>query len=475
MESMRSMGYSLGAALADLIDNSISAKTRRIDIEFRPFDAPHVAIIDDGEGMLPEELDEAMRHGSQSPLDLRGSSDLGRFGLGLKTASLSQCKRMTVITLCDGILSARCWDMDLVHQRRGWVLLVLEPAEIGVLPYVDRLHEFGHGTIVLWQSLDRLLAGEVDPESGLATKMDEAREHLALVFHRYLNGEPGLRRLSIAVNGTPIDAVDPFLSDHPLTQKLEDDYFRIEGCSVKVKAFILPHPGRLAPPDAARAGGRDGLRAQQGFYVYRQKRLIIWGTWFRLAKKDELSRLARVRVDIPNKLDHLWTLDIRKSVAHPPEAVRIQLRRTIELIRERSRITHDNRGRAERRGPIEHAWVRIFARGTVRYDINREHCAVRLLSEELDTAKRRQLDSVLRVLETSFPVESLFVDVAGEQRVERAAEDRKELLAIALGLIQGLDRASPARNALLANLHLIEPFSAHPDAAREIAQELTNV
>ena len=149
MESMRSVGYSLESALADLIDNSISANAGQVEIQFRPFDDPYIAILDDGRGMSPAELDIAMQYGSRSPLDARDEKDLGRYGLGLKTASLSQCRRLTVITARDGVLSARCWDMDVVAERAAWIVLIPEGAELKKLPHVDELQQRNHGTIVL--------------------------------------------------------------------------------------------------------------------------------------------------------------------------------------------------------------------------------------------------------------------------------------------------------------------------------------
>jgi hypothetical protein len=194
-----------------------------------------------------------------------------------------------------------------------------------------------------------------------------------------------------------------------------------------------------------------------------------------LARKDELSRLARVRVDIPNSLDHLWVLDIRKSIAHPPEAVRLQLRRTIERIREQSRQTHVNRGYKERHSAIEHAWIRVFSGGTVRYDVNRDHHAIKSMIEGLDADNKNKFEVVLRVIEASFPVESLYVDVASEQNVKRTEDAREELRIIATGLLQGISPQSALRIGLLANLHLIEPFSAHPEIAQQLAKELENV
>lgn len=472
MESMRSMGYSLGSALSDLVDNSITATAGLVEILFNTEDSLHVAVLDNGCGMKSRTLEEAMRHGSRNPDDAIDESDLGRFGLGLKTASLSQCRRVTVVSLRDRTLSAYCWDLDVVRERRKWALLQLEASEIDALQHVDQLQKLGKGTLVLWEKLDRLLAGASDISSEMGTSFDEARDHLALVFHRYLQGERGLRRLTLRINGLDVSPADPFLLEHSLTQKLEDDEFRIEGKRVRIKPFILPHPSRLSPSEAKLAGGQEGFRSQQGFYIYRQKRLIIWGNWFRLARKDELSRLARVRVDIPNSLDHLWTLDIRKSVANPPEVVRQQLRRTVEKIRERSRVTHENRGHSERRGTIERGWVRIYSSGSVRYDVNREHAAMRTFREQLSPDMKKQFDSLLRVIETSFPVESLYVDVAAEQRVSRLPDAKGLLLNMATDLLSGLPQGSMLKTALLANLHNIEPFSAHPQIARDIAKEL---
>ena len=123
LESMRAIGYSFESALADLIDNSIAAAARTVNVRFSVSGEPYVAIIDDGTGMSPADLTSAMRHGSRNPDQARDALDLGRFGLGLKTASLSHCRMLTVISLRDGTLSARRWDLDYIAKRRDWMLL----------------------------------------------------------------------------------------------------------------------------------------------------------------------------------------------------------------------------------------------------------------------------------------------------------------------------------------------------------------
>ncbi|WP_420266489.1 ATP-binding protein [Candidatus Magnetominusculus dajiuhuensis] len=190
LNSVRSVGYSLETAVADLIDNSISAGAKKISIRYSPHDNPYVAVLDDGLGMESDELTSAMRHGSKDPEDARSVKDLGRFGLGLKTASLSQCRKLTVISLKNGSLSGRCWDLDLIAQRKDWVLCVPETEDIKLLPLADDLLRQGQGTVVVWQHLDKLEAGESSINKALGEKMDIVREHIALVFHRYISGDP---------------------------------------------------------------------------------------------------------------------------------------------------------------------------------------------------------------------------------------------------------------------------------------------
>lgn len=474
MESMRSVGYSLESALADLIDNSISAGASGIDIQFRPDDDAYISILDNGIGMSPENLNTAMQYGSTNPLELRAETDLGRYGLGLKTASLSQCRRLTVISKHGGIISARCWDMDLVTSRQAWIVLVPEGNEIDALPGVDALKSMKSGTIVLWQNLDKLLAGESSAEKALGSKIDHARFHLAKVFHRYLAGEKDLKKVTISINNNPLPIFDPFLQSHSATQPLPDEKFTVEGRTVLVRPFILPHISKLNREDLDMAGGIEDMRSQQGFYVYRNKRLIISGTWFRLARKDELSKLARVRVDIPNSLDHLWTLDIKKSVAHPPEAVRLNLRRTVEQIGGVSRRTYEFRGRKVDQAGLTHGWQRILDREGVRYAVNRDHPAILVLAEKLDNDGMKALAVVLDVLEKSYPADALYADIASDQKIDLDAPTEEQMREMATTILAGFSPDSAPYKALVASLHLIEPFSRRPEAAQRISKELSN-
>lgn len=472
LESMRSIGYTLESALADLIDNSISAQARKIRIEFRPIDDPYIAIIDDGKGMSHEQLQSAMRHGSTNPLLEREGDDMGRYGLGLKTASISQCRRMTVISKQDSEINAFCWDLDVVIEKGAWVMLQLEAEDCQTLPHFSQLLSQQSGTIVLWQELDKLLIGEADPESALGTKMLTAREHLSLVFHRFLVKEGSKPKIDMALNGSPIIAFDPFLIHHKATQPLDEETFSIGGKKVVVKPFILPHLSKLTSIDAQTVGGSEGFRSQQGFYIYRNRRLIIWGTWFRLARKDELSKLARVRVDIPNALDHLWTLDIKKSAAHPPELVRLNLKRTVERIRGVSGRTITFRGRKTSDTKVAPGWNEIIDRAGVRFDINRSHPLISEFSNSLDKEGKARLDLVLGVIESSFPADALYSRMASDVRPDFASGAAVESISsMVADLLESMPLESSSKRQLLASLHLIEPFNLHPELTKKIVKE----
>lgn len=213
IESTRAIGYTIESAIADIIDNSISAMASSIDIFFYPIEDSYIAILDNGYGMNASELESAMRYGSQNPNDKRVATDLGRFGLGLKTASTSQCRTLTVASKKNGIIEVRRWDIDHIINTKDWSLIILETEEeIDTIPHIENLCELNNGTLVVWQNLDRLKNGELNFDRSMCRKMDDVRSHLSLVFHRYLAGEAGLKKLQIKINGAEIDYIDPFLA-----------------------------------------------------------------------------------------------------------------------------------------------------------------------------------------------------------------------------------------------------------------------
>ena len=465
IESTRAMGYSLEAAVADIIDNSIAAYASRVDLFFFPIDGEYVAFLDNGAGMTSEELNMAMQYGSKNPQELREQNDLGRFGLGLKTASLSQCKTLTVITKSKEGIEARRWDVDYVAETGEWSLLVLDDTEIQECPHFEELDKYESGTLVIWQKLDRLKAGEINFEQALGRKMDDVREHLSLVFHRYLFGETGIKKFQIWMNNQLIQPIDPFLTSKS-TQAMDDETILVQGEKIVVRPYILPHTSKMTVDEINSLGGKDGLRRQQGFYVYRNKRLLVWGTWFRMMRQGEMSKLVRIRVDIPNALDDLWTLDIKKSSAVPPAAVRSNLRVVIEKMSDKSKRTWTVRGKKETDEKTVHVWNRLRTRSNgYVYEVNRHHP---LVEELLNNANvNKQVERLLRQIENNIPLNALYVDLTNDVKIDN--EISTEYKDIRESMLEILRNTSPElQENMINSLVVCEPFAAY---RQELLQE----
>jgi len=437
IESMRAVGYSVESAIADLVDNSISAQADKIQIQYDASQNPFVAILDNGSGMAPNELTNAMRHGSGNPTDVRKPDDLGRFGLGLKTASLSQCRKLTVVSRKDHVTSARRWDLDVVQQTGRWLVVVPEPKELETLPMFSRLQVLDSGTLVVWQDLDRLTAGAFDPQSEMTTKLSSLYEHLALVFHRFTQKEDGIGPVNMVVNGQPIPPRDPFLRANTFRQPLEGQAIKHERGDVLVSPYILPPVSHLSPDEISLAGGKEGLRGTQGFYIYRNRRLVIWGTWFRLVPKEEFYKLTRVQVDIPNTFDDLWALDIKKSVAYPPEAIRKRLKELIPHFADTSKKTVTYPGRKQSSKGFVPLWTRIEPHhGAFRYELNLEHPVIQSLSSRLVGDDQRYFQMLLNLFGDTLPFESIYADMCGDSRRDSEEDTLESLMEIATNLIE---------------------------------------
>jgi hypothetical protein len=462
IESTRAIGYTLESAIADIVDNSVSAAASSVEIFFFPIGDSYIAILDNGNGMNSDELETAMRYGSQNPNDKRAATDLGRFGLGLKTASLSQGRTLTVASKKNGSIEVRRWDIDHVIETGEWSLIILETVEeINAIPRIDNLRGLDSGTLVVWQNLDRLKIGELNFDRSMGRKMDDVRIHLSLVFHRYLGGETGLKKLQIKINGAAIDYADPFLIRRN-TQVMADEELFVDGVKVIVRPYILPHISNLSPNEIEELGGKEGLRKSQGFYVYRNKRLLVWGTWFRMMQQGELSKLARIQVDIPNDLDGLWTLDIKKSTAMPPEVVRNNLSTVIERLAEHSKRTWVFRGKKETHDSIIHVWLRFKGKqGGSYYAINRDHPLVEIFNDASPQIKRN-VENLLNAIETGIPLSSLYLDLNSDKPVENDVDTTmQEVETLLQGLLAQIT-TSAGKAELMDRLAVTDPFVNYP-------------
>lgn len=474
MESMRAVGYTLEAAIADLIDNSITAGASRIDLAFAAGDDGYLAILDDGRGMTPAVAREAMRLAGRNATDARAGDDLGRFGLGLKTASLSQCRRLTLVTKsAEEGLVAYAWDLDHLMATGRWSLLKLEQDELVGLPLLDRLNAAATGTIILWQKLDQLTAHVGSAPDEFDSAMVSVREHLGLVFHRFLQAPRN--PLTITINGRPAPCIDPFLSDHKRTQRLPEQSFTVSGSTITVRPFTVPRPSTLTAKERQDLEAPGLLRDSQGFYIYRARRLVIWGTWFRIQPRQELAKLSRVQVDIPNTLDHLWALDIKKSTAQPPPAVRNRLRVFAEQVTQPSKRTFEFRGRKET-DAHRHLWQVVTHDNSFSYTVNRAHPAVEAVRLAAEGRADQEIDRLLALVDGTLPTDDLFNRVAKDQVAETTL-DEDALLSTATDLwlaLRGSFLSGDPAAEFVAAMSAVEPFFGRSNST-QILQEATRV
>lgn len=439
--SLRDLGYSLETAIADLIDNSISADATDIqifcDMSRNP---PALVIADDGRGMNETEVIAAMRHGSTDPKQKRGPKDLGRFGLGLKTASFSQCRRLTVASSQKGVRAAAEWDLAQVEDNDEWYMSILDPEEIASLPFIETLGETG--TLVVWRNLDRLFEDETGRKRDeiVNEKIAVVERHLSLVFHRFLAGEvKGRKKIAIRINGHPVTGFDPFCKKNDATQMLPSETVWVDDEAVTMQPYILPHHSRLSASEYDFYQDRSDFISNQGAYIYRNGRLMAWGDWFRLVPKGEATKLARVQIDFPNSLDEDWTIDIKKSRARPPHAVRERLRQIIAKITARSVIVHRGRGQKLFQEIPAPLWERYADHGGIRFAVNQKHPLVQALEARLSEEDTRAVHLLLESIGTSLPVEMIYSDYSTNPR---------EVLQIPAGEKETVERLEGLRTAL---------------------------
>jgi hypothetical protein len=469
IESLRDIGYSLESAVADIIDNSITANAAQVSIVTETYsDEPYIAIIDDGDGMTEEELVAAMRPGSKNPLATRDEQDLGRFGLGLKSASFSQCRRLTVVSRCSGKTSAAIWDLDDVAERNEWTIKLLD--DFALIPGADKIGK--NGTLVLWQRLDRLTGGFSKNATRRAEvinqRIAETERHLRLVFHRFMDGS---KPLVVSLNGRRLRPLDPFVRKHPATITDPEELLTLPSGSVEIQSFTLPHHKQISKSDWEDIGGPEGHLKSQGFYLYRGKRLIVSGTWFGLCRQSELTKLSRVRIDISNNMDADWKVDVKKSSAQLPAIVRDRLKKVIERILAGSKRTYSTRGQklvAHERLPM---WHRVQADGQIRYRPNIEHPAFTDFAESLPQGSRRGFFNCIALVGASLPIETLHSDIAGsaEQIVpDHVDEDTlTQAVQATLSVLLGARKDLKEIKSLMKD---VDPFrSAWEDTERIIA------
>jgi hypothetical protein len=462
IETFRAIGYNLETAVADVIDNSISAQAKNIyfNSEWKGGEST-ITILDDGIGMNNEELVQAMRPGAKNPLEERNEKDLGRFGLGLKTASFSQCRKLIVVSKKAGFAPIYwIWDLDYVNQTSRWEVIRYPISN----EFSQALDKQESGALVVWTVLDRVIPLGTSTTNELAkdkflAQMDKVKQHIAMTFHRFIEE----KSIKLYCWGHEIKPWNPFLTIEIAKQLFPDETFS----KVFMKGYVLPHKSYFTTSEYNLAGGVNGWTAQQGFYVYRGKRLLLAGDWLGLFRKEVHYQLARIQIDLPNKLDSEWQIDIKKSTARPP----LEWRKTIEQyakgVIQQAVEVYRHRGKqiSVRNGQeFQLLWLPKKQGQKILYEVNRNHLLVKELVVWAKTKPEKAIESLLRLIEETMPTKSIFIKESEGEIAEPFENINLEVIKSWIRQIYNaqiaVGKSVEQVKLLLANM---EPFNNFPE------------
>ena len=468
IETFRAIGYNLETAVADVIDNSISAQAKNIyfSSEWKGGESV-ITIMDDGCGMDGDELVAAMRPGAKNPLEDRSEKDLGRFGLGLKTASFSQCRKLIVVSKKAGCEQVYwIWDLDYVNKTSKWELIRYPIAD----DYLYALDKQDSGTLVVWTHLDRVIptntsvSNEMAKEKFLA-QMDKVKQHLAMTFHRFIEE----KSVKLFCWGHEVLPWNPFLASEGATQPFPEEYL---GQAV-MKGYVLPHKSHLTEQAYKNAEGSDGWTGQQGFYVYRGKRLMLAGDWLGFFRKEEHYKLVRIQIDLPNSLDSDWQIDIKKSTARPPLALRDQIRAYAKTVRNRGVEVFRHKGKilkTRKQQEFQPLWLEKKQGSKYSFIVNRDHMMIAEIKHIAETEPSKAIEYLLRFVEETIPTKSVFIRES--EQGETLEPFEKTNSDIIMAMIRKIFESQTATGKSTEEIKLLllnmEPFNNFPELIETI-------
>jgi len=464
IKSISEQGYSLETALADLIDNSISANATKIEIIINTDEEPFILFLaDNGEGMDEETLKLAMQFPSTSPDGRREDIDLGRFGLGMKTASFSQTRKFTVLSRKKGSLKyyGRTWDLDLLKDY-GWKLWVKlwvnSDSEIDIIldeykrqssEKFESFKDYYPNTIIVWNGLYKFqdYLEESNRQYALQTEIEETlRGHLSLVFHRFMEEENN--PLQIRVNNKQLKPFNPFPISEQDFRSVEFKQRSFGNDSIKLEGFVLPSRSIDESKNSINTIWTTKYRSltdMEGIYLYRANRIILFGGWNGLIRKVQKLQLARLRVDIGNSVDHLLHLNVAKSQVIIPHDLKEAFEKYINDLK--SEATKEFYNRGIKKYPVKKKkhyslFERKASNRGTRLEINDDFPLIEMINDELSSTAQSKLKVLLKMINTEINSirqtheDRVFLGIEKENEI---SED--ELLATVHALLEnGIDK-----------------------------------
>jgi hypothetical protein len=414
IKSISEQGYSLETALSDLMDNSISAKADKIEILTEHlFDKTSVFIADNGGGMTEDELSVNLQFPSMDMDKEREESDLGRFGLGLKTASFSQTRRFTVISRKKNTTeySALTWDVNHLRKTEKWEIIVNSKADISIFlnryktaseNQLEKFSNYEPNTIVVWEGLKNF-DNYIKSENHLTQLNEElttnTSEYLRVVFHKFMenNDNP----LKIRLNNILVKPFNPFLSSTSvLARSLEPREMSLGKDVLKMEGFVLP----VTASDESNiwTTPNRSLLDMEGVYIYRGNRIIFFGGWNGIIRKQAKLKLARLKIQVGNMNDEKLQLNVAKSKISIPYELKMGVLRYISELKTEAVKEYNNRGlrsttkiKSDYNNDLNLLNKTTSTKGPI-YTINEEYPLVKMVSDELNKDVLKYFKILLR-------------------------------------------------------------------------------
>lgn len=454
IKSIAEQGYTLETSIADLIDNSISAGAKRIEVLVNTQKTPFSLFIsDDGCGMSKEELKKNMNFPSGSMEEIRTPEDLGRFGLGLKTASFAQTRRVTVISKKsdDKKYNGRTWDVNHLRECGNWEVIINSDEEINksLIAYRELSHgflnqysNFNPNTIIIWHGLYKFETGIPlnDKYANLQKELTETtKEYLQLIFHRFMEKENPLR---IRLNNEQLKPFDPFPKNArniSIQQKL------LVGNKLRLEGFVLPNRSISESKESSEwTISHKSLMDMEGLYVYRADRIIVFGGWNGLIKKSSRLQLARLKVEIGNGIDNLFHLNVAKSSITIPFGERIAFVRYVSELKteaEKEFFNYETRGNAIKNS-LKSLFKKIPTTNGMILRIDEEFPLVKEFTHSLNEEQRQQLRIIFRIITTTIDrIKKVYVEDNYSALVENGGIQEGEInKALKILLEQGISK-----------------------------------
>jgi hypothetical protein len=414
IKTLMRIGYTMPSAVSDILDNSVTANAKNMEIHSLPgLKEPNISILDDGDGMSPDELIHNMKIGCKDPSDERLRGDLGRFGSGLKTASFSQARKLTVISKKAGEpICAAVWDIDRIEYENTWCLEILEEDEVKLHPQLLLLSQMEHGTQVIWEKLTCLnkSSHSLDNETVMSSNLSELSDYISLHFHKFMEGKS---KRYFLINGRKLEAIDPFMSRSQGYQEGRSEKLRCKGGYIEINTHVLPHFNRMEAKPLERLGGANGIVQNQGLYIYREGRLINAGGWLGLAKTSQLGALARVEVNVPSSLDQDWSTDVKKASLQLPPRIKKELRKFLSDPIQRSKRVYRYRGKQDQANKY---WNIQENDKTISYQISAENDPLNEIFTAISKEQKSKLIKYLGQLAENLPLNHIYQKMSESPR-----------------------------------------------------------